>query len=64
MIRFCKRRKFSPRYIVPFEILERVGPVAYYIKLPPNLSGVHHVFMYIRLIDVTVMVTISLGRTQ
>ena len=34
----------SPRFIGPFEILERVGTVAYRLALPPNMSGVHEVF--------------------
>ena len=33
-----------PRYIGPFEILERVGIVAYLLTLPLSLSGVHEVF--------------------
>ena len=36
--------KLAPRYIGPFEILERVGTVAYRLALPPSLSGVHEVF--------------------
>ena len=28
----------------PFEILERIGPVAYKIALPPSLSRIHNVF--------------------
>ena len=31
-------------YIRPFEILERVGIVAYRLALPPSMSGVHEVF--------------------
>ena len=42
--RFEKKGKLSPRYIGPFEVLERVGPVAYCIALPPELSQVHNVF--------------------
>ena len=43
-VRFGKRGKLAPRYIGPFEILERVGIVAYRLALPPSLSGVHEVF--------------------
>lgn len=34
----------SPRYIGPFEVLGRIGEVAYRVALPPNLEGVHNVF--------------------
>ncbi|KAD2806138.1 hypothetical protein E3N88_39515 [Mikania micrantha] len=44
VIRFGKRGKLSPRYVGPFEILKRIGPVAYQLKLPDELSGVHDVF--------------------
>ena len=44
MIRFNKWGKLSSRYIGPFEVLERVGIVAYRLALPPGLSGVHAVF--------------------
>ncbi|XP_052174731.1 uncharacterized protein LOC127789782 [Diospyros lotus] len=42
--RFGVSGKLSPRYIGPFEILERVGPLAYRLALPPQLAGVHNVF--------------------
>ena len=42
--RFNKRRKLSPRFIRPFEILERVGTLAHQLALPPSMSGVHEVF--------------------
>ncbi|GKV05622.1 hypothetical protein SLEP1_g17609 [Rubroshorea leprosula] len=41
---FGLKGKLSPRYIGPFEILERVGEVAYRIALPLELSNVHNVF--------------------
>ena len=44
VIRFGKRGKMSPRYIGPFEVLERVGTFAYRLVLPPSLSSVHEVF--------------------
>ena len=44
VVRFGKRGKLSPRFIEPFEILERVGTVAYWLDLPPSMSSVHKVF--------------------
>ena len=44
VVRFDKRGKLSPRFIMPFEILERVGTVAYLLDLPSSMSGVHEVF--------------------
>ena len=44
VVRFGKRGKLTPRYIGPFEILERVDTIAYRLTLPSSLSGVHEVF--------------------
>ncbi|KAH0745920.1 hypothetical protein KY285_007577 [Solanum tuberosum] len=44
VLRFGRKGKLSPRYIGPLEVLECVGPVAYRLALPPNISGVHPVF--------------------
>nr|GEU58590.1 putative reverse transcriptase domain-containing protein [Tanacetum cinerariifolium] len=44
VIRFGKRGKLNPRYIGPFKILKRIGPVAYRIELPEELSNVHNTF--------------------
>ena len=44
VVKFGKRGKLSPRFIGPFEILERIGTVVYRLALPPSMSGVHKVF--------------------
>ncbi|GJX36739.1 putative reverse transcriptase domain-containing protein [Tanacetum coccineum] len=44
VIRFGKKGKLAPRYVGPFEILKRIGPVAYRLRLPEELSGVHDTF--------------------
>ena len=44
VMRFGKKGKLSPRYVGPFEILERVGSVAYRLALPPALSRLHNIF--------------------
>jgi hypothetical protein len=44
VVRFIKRGKLAPRYVGPFEIIERIGAVAYRLKLPQELSNVHDVF--------------------
>ncbi|GJR10982.1 reverse transcriptase domain-containing protein [Tanacetum coccineum] len=44
VIQFGKQGKLNPRYIRPFKILERIGPVAYKLELPEELSNVHSTF--------------------
>ncbi|GJY96105.1 putative reverse transcriptase domain-containing protein [Tanacetum coccineum] len=44
VVRFGKKGKLAPRYVGPFEIVECVGPVAYRLKLPQELSCVHDMF--------------------
>ena len=44
VMRFHKKGKLSPRYVGPFEVLERVGKVAYGIALPLALLGIQNVF--------------------
>jgi hypothetical protein len=44
MVRFGKRGKLSPRYIGPFKITARMGPVAYQLLLPKELSNIHPIF--------------------
>ena len=44
IMRFGKKGKLSPRYVGPYDIVERVGDVAFRLALPPSLSNVHDVF--------------------
>ncbi|KAA0054468.1 pol protein [Cucumis melo var. makuwa] len=44
VLMFEKKGKLSPRFVGSFEILERIGPVAYRLVLPPTFSAVHDVF--------------------
>nr|KYP62811.1 Transposon Ty3-G Gag-Pol polyprotein [Cajanus cajan] len=42
--RALKARKLTPRFVAPYQIIQRVGPVAYRLALPPSLSNLHDVF--------------------
>ncbi|GJV65146.1 putative reverse transcriptase domain-containing protein [Tanacetum coccineum] len=44
VVRFGKKGKLVPRYVGPFKILERIGPVAYRLRLSEELSDVHDMF--------------------
>ncbi|XP_074316997.1 uncharacterized protein LOC141653206 [Silene latifolia] len=44
VMRFGKRRNLSQKYNGPYEILDRVGEVAYRLALPSSLARVHNVF--------------------
>ncbi|GJU76731.1 hypothetical protein Tco_1273801 [Tanacetum coccineum] len=44
VVRFEKKAKLAPRFVRPFEITERIGPVAYRLRLPEELNGVHDTF--------------------
>ncbi|GJS33800.1 putative reverse transcriptase domain-containing protein [Tanacetum coccineum] len=44
VVHFGKRSKLSPRYVGPFEVVKRVGPVAYHLRLPQELVGIHDTF--------------------
>ncbi|KAK5794111.1 hypothetical protein PVK06_035313 [Gossypium arboreum] len=44
ILKFGRKGKLSPRFVGPYEISERVDPVAYRLILPPELEKVHDVF--------------------
>ncbi|GJX33791.1 putative reverse transcriptase domain-containing protein [Tanacetum coccineum] len=44
VIRFGTKGKLAPRYVGPFEILKRIGPIAYRLRLLEELSSVHDTF--------------------
>ncbi|GJY97576.1 hypothetical protein Tco_0514486 [Tanacetum coccineum] len=44
VVRFGKKGKLAPRYVGPFKILERIGPIAYRLRLHEELIGVHDTF--------------------
>ncbi|KAJ8753314.1 hypothetical protein K2173_019713 [Erythroxylum novogranatense] len=46
VMRFGKKGKLSPRYVGPYEILKKIGPLAYRLALPPELSQIHDVFHF------------------
>ncbi|XP_073295893.1 uncharacterized protein [Primulina huaijiensis] len=43
-VRFGMKGKLAPRYVGPYEILQRIGTLAYRLALSPSLSGIHDVF--------------------
>ncbi|GKA95124.1 hypothetical protein Tco_0817162 [Tanacetum coccineum] len=43
-VRFRKKGKLAPRYVGPFEVLKRIGSIAYRLRLPQELNGVHDTF--------------------
>ncbi|GKB11836.1 putative reverse transcriptase domain-containing protein, partial [Tanacetum coccineum] len=44
VVRFRKKEKLAPRFVGPFEIVKKVGLVAYRLRLPEELNGVHDTF--------------------
>nr|GEU44989.1 putative reverse transcriptase domain-containing protein [Tanacetum cinerariifolium] len=44
VVHFRKKRKLAPRFVGPFEIIEKVGPVAYRLDFPEELNDIHNTF--------------------
>ncbi|GJW17730.1 putative reverse transcriptase domain-containing protein [Tanacetum coccineum] len=42
--KILKKEKLAPRFVGPFEITERIGPIAYRLRLPKELNGIHDMF--------------------
>nr|GEW20408.1 putative reverse transcriptase domain-containing protein [Tanacetum cinerariifolium] len=49
VVRFGKKGKLAPRLLVPFEITKRISQVAYRLRLPQELNGVHDMFYVLNL---------------
>ena len=46
VVRFVKKKKLSPRYVDPYEILQKICKVAYELRLPSELTSVYLVFYF------------------
>ncbi|XP_052477774.1 uncharacterized protein LOC128033748 [Gossypium raimondii] len=44
VLRFGSKGKLNSKFIGPYEVVERIGPVAYPLKLPCELDQIHDVF--------------------
>ena len=44
VMRFGKKGELSPRFIGPYEVIKKVGPLAYRLALPQELEKIHNVF--------------------
>ncbi|GKB70034.1 hypothetical protein Tco_0931446, partial [Tanacetum coccineum] len=49
VVHFRKKGKLAPRFVGPFEITKRIGPVAYRLRLLEDLNGVHDTFHMLNL---------------
>ncbi|XP_016704117.1 uncharacterized protein [Gossypium hirsutum] len=44
VLRFGQKGKLSPRLIGPYQVIERIGPVAYHLQFLPKLERIHDAF--------------------
>nr|GFA58177.1 hypothetical protein [Tanacetum cinerariifolium] len=64
VVRFRKKGKLAPRFVRPFEITERIGPVAYRLRLPKELNDVHDTFHASNLMKCLADPTCSISQFQ
>ena len=46
VVRFGKKGKLAPRFVGPYEVIDRVGKLVYRLKLPPIMAGFMTFFMF------------------
>ncbi|GJV12392.1 putative reverse transcriptase domain-containing protein [Tanacetum coccineum] len=51
VVRFGKKGKLAHRFVGPFEIIKKVGPVAYRLDFPEDLNGVHDTFHPVEIVE-------------
>ncbi|GJV18578.1 putative reverse transcriptase domain-containing protein [Tanacetum coccineum] len=51
VVRFGKKGKLAPKFVGPFEIIEKVGPMAYRLDLPEELNDVHDMFHPVEILE-------------
>ncbi|KAA3473172.1 Chromo domain-containing protein [Gossypium australe] len=59
VLRFGRKGKLSPRFIGPYEITKRIGPVVYRLALPPELERIHKFFSRVYVTTVSPDMTYS-----
>ncbi|GJT81043.1 putative reverse transcriptase domain-containing protein [Tanacetum coccineum] len=51
VVRFRKKGELAHRFVGPFKIIEKIGPVAYMLDLPEELDGVHYTFHPVEILE-------------
>ncbi|GKE19628.1 hypothetical protein Tco_1427205, partial [Tanacetum coccineum] len=51
VVRFGKKGTLAPRFVGPFKIIRRIGPIAYRLRLLEELNGVHDTFHPVEILE-------------